>query len=360
MSGFEPQTVFKPSSKFDNARHQKYANDWFKNQIIKASERVDEIKAELNNLPEQPGDAFSILKNFHNNYTDYDFFKWVVLYCEAKDSLIQLGKQCFVVTKEEIMQNHGIVKNNGYSSVFIQLSSLYGYRKVTSVFDISPVYNSIDELVSKYYFDDIISKMYRLYITPRFEGHVPEVINNTNYNKITYEYNENTQREPISIVSFLRRHDVKIDINNNVNNFVVDVYNVKTNISNDIRYILSCAILIQLNSHYQKVINWTTGLQMVPNWSVDTYPRKIDTAWTFPDFPDTGSPKIKKSYTDDLDRRLMQYHENLDNNIKGREEKNFNEYQENRKNYPKRDGGSKTKKQKKQRQRKQKSKRKKN
>jgi hypothetical protein len=27
MSGFEPQTVFKPSQKFDNARRQKYAND---------------------------------------------------------------------------------------------------------------------------------------------------------------------------------------------------------------------------------------------------------------------------------------------------------------------------------------------
>jgi hypothetical protein len=427
MSGFEPQTVFKPSSKFDNPKRKKNAIDWFKNQITEATERVEVIKTQLNNLPEQPGDAFSILKNFHNNYTDYDFFKWVVLYCEVKDSLIQLGSQCFVDTKEEIMQNRGIVKNNGYSSVFIdcvnflfprlfenmstdilsrghpgrnlypspllmftdiisnwtdrmelptlfgdeissealsslygytksskKLSSLDGYTKVTPVFVIPPVYKSIDELVSKYYFDDIISKMYGLYITPRFEGDPEVIINNTNYNKIRYEYNENTQRDPINIVSFLRRSDVNFNIDNNVNNFVVDVYNVKTDISDDIRYILSCAILIQLNSHYQKVINWNINLQMVPNWSVKTYPRKINTAWTFPDFPDTGSPEIKKSYTDDLNRRLMQYHENLDIIFNDKEKK------ENRKNYHKPAGGSKTKKQKKQRQRKQKSKRKKN
>ena len=197
-----------------------------------------------------------------------------------------------------------------------------------SPFDIPPVHKLIKKFVSEYYFDDIISKMYRIYITPMYDNHVPPVINNTNYNTIDYvvKYEKNTQREPISIVSFLRRSDVNFNINDDVNKFVDDVYNVKTNISNDITYILSCAILIQLNLHYQNVIDWTINLRMVPNWSEVTYPRKIDTAWTFPDFPDTGSQEIKKSYTNDLNRRLMKYHENLDNIDKKRDENDFIKY----------------------------------
>lgn len=408
---------------------------WFEDKKKEAYERVDVIKDQLKNLQEKPGHVFSILNQNHSNYQDYDFFKWVVLYCEVKDFTIQLGRQCFVDKTEEIMQNRGIVKNNGYSHVFIdcvktlfpqlfenmsayilskeypgrglypspllmfediisnwtdrmkpptlfgdkvsseQLSSLYGYDKQKlSPFVVDTyqylhgdpsVYKLIYGAASEYYFDDIISKMYRLSMIPRRDGDAPrlepngalmESINKTNY--ITSVDNEETRREPISIVSFLRHPSVDFNINNNVDNFVVYVSNANTIILDDIRYILSCAILIQLNTHYQYVSDWTPGIQMLQGWSEKTFPRKIDTAWKFYDI--LGSPEIKKSETNDLKLRLKAYHDNLDKIVKKKEAKDYNKYLENRKKYPKPAGGSKTKKQKKQRQRKQKSKRKKN
>jgi hypothetical protein len=215
--------------------------------------------------------------------------------------------------------------------------------------------------------------MYRLSIIPRGEGDTPreelngnpmESINKTNY--ITSVDDKETRRDPISIVSFLRHPNVDFNIDNDeggyddhkgVHNFVVDVYNADLYILEDIRYIFSCAILIQLNSHYQTVIDWTTRLKMVPDWSENSFPRKIDTAWKFDDI--TGSPEIKKSETDDLKLRLRSYHDNLDAILNEKDKQALDKYQINKLSYPKRNGGSKTKKQKKQRQRKQKSKRKK-
>ena len=218
--------------------------------------------------------------------------------------------------------------------------------------------------------------MYELSMILRPEGSKPRVetngkkmesINKTNYT--TSVNDDETQRLPISIVSFLRRGEVDFKIDNNeegyddhegVHNFVVDVYTADTYILDDITYILSCAILIELNFHYQTVSVWTPRLRMLPNLDENSYPRKIDTAWKFDDFTDTGSSVIKKKYETDLNRRLITYHKNLDKIVNEEEAKHYEKYLETRKNYPKLAGGSKTKKQKKQRQRKQKSKRKKN
>ena len=92
MSGFEPKIVFEPSSKFYNAIFQKKFNDWFsKNQKTEASKLVDEIKAKLNRQS-QSGFEFSTL-NQYSQYTDYDFFEWVVWYCKVKDGLINIQRE---------------------------------------------------------------------------------------------------------------------------------------------------------------------------------------------------------------------------------------------------------------------------
>ena len=440
MSGFEPQTVFKPSQKFDNARRKKYANDeaeaegaaaaaaaapsasadpadmnigpseleaftaatgidkaaskitnWFENKKTEANKRVDAIIILLNTL--QPGDTFSILKSPSCQYRDYDFFKWVVLYCEVKDTIIQLGRQCFVDSKDDIMQNRGIVKNNGYSSVFINcVNSLFPQFDVLLRTVLSKGYPGRDLYPSPLLmFEHIIENINATY--PLFgdymddrdkltkygvlsspihqesigslilqEAHKISVIIRTqmykdfnNPNSIVscwvqhvfvpqFSLNQDTNKDMLKVANFVAAINASLEDNTTNKNDKLDV---------DIRSILKYALLIKLNSHYQTVSDWTAKTLITQK--KERSQRTINTAWMFYQGEDD---KIN-----DLKRRLGAY----DDYFYRIEEIRYGSAYG-----PKPDfnggngvGGSKTKRQRKQRhikqrQRKQKSKRKKN
>jgi hypothetical protein len=384
MSGFATEPVFKPSSKFDIARKQKNGADnltkWFEDNKTEASKMVMAIKTQGNN----------------GNFEDYDFFKWVVFYCEVKDTIIQLGGQCIVDRPNDIdiMQNRGIVKNNIYSNVFMSF--------VRSLF---PQFNDLLSLVlSKGYpgrdlypspllmFEDIIDNhthpLFGDYIEGEKLGNYgvlsPPKFQNSTYQLIVTkageisEYIRNTMFKvndtPNSSVSYWVQHIFvpQYALNQNTNKdipkvakFVAEINENQDTLNKDIISIFKYALLIELNSHYQNVSDWTTQTLITPQFSsqniqrTERTQRHIDTAWKF---YSEETDKIK-----DFKERLYAYDDYFWNiEFKRYGSPNGPSPQDRARNRGGNGvGGSKTKRQRKQRQRKQrqikpKSKRKKN
>ena len=396
--GFEPTITYEPSNKFNEARKLKKAAtniaEWFEKKKTEAKQRVEAIQTQLNT--QQPGDVFSILKQDHRKYSDYDFFEWVVLYCEVKDTLIQLGKICFVDRKDDIIQNHGIIKNHFYSPVFIKcvnflfpefddllrtvLSKGYPGRD----FYPSPLlmFERIIENINENYplfGDNVKEEELTKYgvsfsLLPEFKKSIVSLMLNKAHEirKKTILKMFNGFDKPTSIVSFWVKHGFfpQFHINKNANQDMFNVASLVASINEtlqhnlthdtldvDIGSIFKYALLIKLNTHYQMVSDWTTRTLITPQFSspsisrigIERTQRYINTAWKF---FDNETDKIQ-----DYKERLYAYDDYFWNIEKKTYDIARGLSPEERK--AKQLGGSKTKRQRKERQRKQKSKRKK-
>jgi hypothetical protein len=359
---------------------------------------VQAIRTQLNT--QQPGDTLSFLKQEHHKYSDYDFFEWVVLYCEVKDTLIQLGKICFVDRKDDIIQTHGIIKNHFYSPVFIKcvnflfpefdellrtvLSKGYPGR---DYFYPSPLlmFERIIENINEGYplFGDYVKEeeltKYGVSLFPDFQETIGSLMLNKAHEirKKTILKMFNGFDKPTSIVSFWVQHGFspQFEINRNANKDMFNVASLVASINEtlehgftrdtldvDIGSIFKYALLIKLNTHYQMVSDWTTSTLITPQFSrpllsrveMERNQRYINTAWKF---FDNETDKIQ-----DYKERLYAYDDYFWNIEKKTYDIARGLSPEERK--AKQLGGSKTKRQRKERQRKerqrkQKSKRKK-